>query len=53
MRGLMPLPLWAIALVLAAIAPFLAKVLASTFERRSRERSTRVLGRLEEGREPR
>jgi len=45
MRGAMPLPLWAIALVLAALAPFAAKVLASMFERRSRERTRRLLAR--------
>ncbi len=45
MRGAMPLPLWAIALVLAAIAPFAAKALASTFERRSRARTKRLLAR--------
>jgi hypothetical protein len=43
MRGAMPLPLWAIALVLAALAPFVAKVLANVFERRSRARSKRLL----------
>ena len=45
MRGAMPLPLWAVALVLAALAPFAAKVLASMFERRSRERTRRLLAR--------
>ncbi len=45
MRGAMPLPLWAVALVFAALAPFVAKVLASTFERRSRERTRRLLAR--------
>lgn len=37
------LPLWSVALVLAAIAPFIAKVVASTFERRARTRSKRLL----------
>jgi len=48
MRGAMPLPLWVVALVLAAIAPFVAKTLASMFEHRSRERSKRLLARREE-----
>jgi hypothetical protein len=44
MRGAMPLPLWVVALVLATLAPFAAKMLASTFERRSRQRSQQLLG---------
>ena len=46
MRGAMSLPLWAVALALAAIAPFAAKMLAGAFEHRSRERSRRILGAL-------
>lgn len=46
MRGAMPLPLWSVVLFLAALAPFLAKGFASMFERRSRERSRRLLARL-------
>jgi hypothetical protein len=45
MRGVMPLPLWVIALVLAAIAPLVARALASAFERRARTRGKRVLER--------
>jgi len=45
MRGAMPLQLWAIALVLAALAPFAARALASMFERRSHERTRRILAR--------
>lgn len=43
MRGVLPLPLWALALVLAVLAPFMARAVASIFARRSRERSRRVL----------
>jgi hypothetical protein len=43
MRDVMSLPLWSIALVLAAVAPYLAHLLASHFQRRARERSTRLL----------
>lgn len=43
MQGAMSLPVWSIALVLAAGAPFGAKALAVLFERRSRERSQRLL----------
>jgi len=45
MRGVMPLPLWAVALVLAALAPFLARALASRWERRSRARTAAALAR--------
>ena len=45
MRGAMPLPLWVIALVLAAIAPLAARALALAFERRARLRSKQVLER--------
>ena len=38
-----PLPLWVVALVLATVAPFAAKTLATAFERRSHERSRRLL----------
>ena len=48
MRGAMSLPLWVVALVFAAIAPLVAKALASMFERHSRERSKRVLARRQE-----
>ncbi len=44
MRGALPLPLWAIALVLAVVAPFAARALAVMFERRARERGARILG---------
>lgn len=43
MRGAMPLPLWVVALVLAMLAPFAAKMLAFMFERRSRQRSRQLL----------
>jgi hypothetical protein len=51
MRGVMSLPLWAIALVLAAIAPFFAKGLASMFELRARKESERLLSEAESTRE--
>jgi hypothetical protein len=38
-----PVPVWAVALVLAVIAPFAARALALVFERRARERSTRLI----------
>ena len=40
----LPLPLWVIALVLAALAPFVARGLVTMFERHARVRSARVLG---------
>ncbi|MBX3261412.1 MAG: hypothetical protein KIS78_23295 [Labilithrix sp.] len=43
MRGAMSLPLWSVALVLAAVAPFVARALASAFERRAHERTKRIL----------
>src|SRR5436309_2971020 len=43
MAGATGLPLWAIALTLAVIAPFAARALAAHFERRVRERSRRLL----------
>jgi hypothetical protein len=43
-RGVMSLPLWAVALVLATLAPLSAKLLAAWFERRSRMRSRHLLG---------
>ena len=42
-RGQLSLPLWVAALLLAAVAPFVAKALGSMFEKRSRERSQRLL----------
>ena len=44
MQGAMPLPTWALALVAAAFAPFVARALAVALERRVKERSERVLG---------
>jgi hypothetical protein len=46
MHGVTSLPLWAVALVLAALAPFGAKLLVSMFERHARQRSRRVLTAL-------
>jgi hypothetical protein len=43
MRGAMPLPVWAVALMVATAAPFAAKWLAFTFERRGRTRSRHLL----------
>jgi hypothetical protein len=43
MSGAMPLPLWVVALVLAAVAPAVAKTMANVFERRARERSRQIL----------
>jgi hypothetical protein len=48
MVGAMPLPLWSVALVLAAIAPLAAKALASLFERLSHDKSRRLLSRRAE-----
>ena len=45
MRGDMPLPVWAIALVLAAFAPFGAKMLATLFQRMARSRSREWLSK--------
>jgi hypothetical protein len=50
MRGV---PLWVVALVLAALAPFAAKVLASTLEQRGRERSRRILAAKPTATQPR
>jgi hypothetical protein len=46
MHGATHLPLWAIALVLAVVAPFGARALAGFFERRARERTCRLLGNV-------
>ena len=46
MHGALGLPLWAIALVLAAVAPVCARAWASVAERRARVRSARVLAKL-------
>jgi hypothetical protein len=43
MRGAMPLPFWAVALVVATVAPAAAKMLAGLFERRARKRSRQIL----------
>jgi hypothetical protein len=43
MRGAMPLPFWAVALILAAVAPAAAKWLGSRMERRVRARSRQIL----------
>ncbi len=45
----MSLPLWAVALVLATLAPLSAKLLATWFERRSRMRSRHLLGMAADG----
>jgi len=47
MHSAMPLPIWVLALVLAALAPLLAKLLASTFERRARARSVHLLSTVQ------
>jgi hypothetical protein len=55
MPDAMSVPLWVIALVLAAFAPFAARVLASTLEQRARDRSRRILAPLaaaDGGRQP-
>lgn len=46
MHGAMAIPPWALALVAAAFAPFCARALASAFDRRSRDRSARLLAPL-------
>ena len=38
-----PVPVWAVALVLAVLAPFAARMLAMALERRAREKSSRLL----------
>ena len=38
-----PVPLWAVALVLAVVAPFAARMLATMFERRARQKSSQLL----------
>jgi len=40
----LPVPVWAIALVLAVFAPFAARALAQAFDKRMRERTVRALG---------
>jgi hypothetical protein len=45
--GLLGLPLWAVALVVAALAPFGARAWGSWVERRVRERSVRLLASLD------
>ena len=45
MRGDLPLPIWAFALVLAAFAPFGAKMLATLFQRMARSRSREWLSK--------
>lgn len=52
MRGATPLPLWAVALVLAALAPFAARIVANAFERAARMRSRRLLERADVVDEP-
>jgi hypothetical protein len=43
MRGALPLPLWAVALVVAIVSPLVARALAVLFERQAREHSRRIL----------
>jgi hypothetical protein len=40
------LPLWVIALVAAAVAPWGARTLATAFDRRVRERTARLVGSI-------
>jgi hypothetical protein len=46
------LPLWAIALVMAAAAPWLVRALAGALEVRARKRAAAVLARAERRRTP-
>jgi hypothetical protein len=46
MHAAMEIPSWVLALVAAALAPFCARALASAFDRRSRDRSARLLAPL-------
>jgi hypothetical protein len=46
MSSAMPLPLWVVALLFAAVAPSTVKLLATTFERKARERSRQILRRV-------
>jgi len=39
----MTVPVWAIALGIAAVAPFAARALATTFERHARAKSRRIV----------
>jgi hypothetical protein len=41
----MTLPLWAVGLVLAAVAPLLVRVIADTLDARARKRTEALLGR--------
>jgi hypothetical protein len=43
MHSLLGLPLWAVALVIAAFVPFAARAWGSMVERRVRQRSVRLL----------
>ena len=47
MQELFGLPLWAFALVVAAFVPFAARAWGSLVERRVRQRSARLLARLD------
>lgn len=44
----MPLPIWAVALMLAALAPFAAKQVATVFQRQARSRSREWLSSTHE-----
>jgi hypothetical protein len=46
MQALLGLPLWAMALVVAAFVPFAARAWGATVERRVKERSVRLLAGL-------
>jgi hypothetical protein len=46
MHSLFGLPVWAVALVVAAFAPFCARAWGTVVERRVRERSVRLLASL-------
>jgi hypothetical protein len=45
-------PTWAIALVLAVVAPFCARALGNSFEQRARARTVKALARMPRSRQP-
>jgi hypothetical protein len=47
------LPVWAVALLLAVVSPFVARAAAELFERRVRARTLRLFGELGGTKEPR
>lgn len=48
MSSAMPLPAWAFALVVAALAPFVGRTVVSALFERARQRSRRAMARAEQ-----